>query len=107
MSFVAIWLERFELLSHEFSTEFENQRVKLSQVDKMLQSVLHELEKADLETIGGYGFAKRIQELRLERRNIKNEYILSQIVNSLLHEDIHTKLIRIKKSIEDREQLDD
>ena len=105
MSFAAIWLERLEILSQDFITEFENQRAKLSHVDKMQQAVLHELEKVDLEITDGHKYAKRIQELRLERRNIKNEYMLSQKVSSLLQEEIQTKLIRIKKSLQDREQL--
>ncbi len=105
MSFAAIWLDRLEILSQEFITEFENQRAKLSHVDKMQQAVLHELEKADLEITDGHWYAKRIQELRLERRNIKNEYMLSQKTSSLLHEEIQTKLVRIKKGLEDRKRM--
>ena len=104
MSFVKLWLERFEQLLKEFTTEFENQRSNLSRVDKQLQVVLHELENVNISLVDGYGYAKKIRDLRLERRVIKDEYLLYQIAYSLLLQGLSIKLEHVKKSIEKREQ---
>ena len=105
MSFVKLWLERFEQLLKEFTTEFENQRSNLSRVDKQLQVVLHELENVNISLMDGYGYAKRIQDLRLERRDIKDEYLLCQIVYSLLQEGLAIKLESVKNKRIDKVKL--
>ena len=104
MSFIKPWLERLEKLIGEFTTEFENQRLNLSRVDKQMQVVLHQLENVNISLVDGYGYAKKIRDLRLERRVIKDEYLLYQIAYSLLLQGLSIKLEHVKKSIEKREQ---
>lgn len=51
---------------------------ELSKVDLLTQDILHEIELSTFNVVKGYHLAKKLKEVRLQRRIIKNECELLQ-----------------------------
>lgn len=106
MSCALEWMNKLEGLLKEFKAGFDDQRKRLSEVDLELSEILHELESVRFNAIEGYCYAKKIQILRVKRRQIKIEFEMYQRVNSQLIKNPNFKLERIKKGLLSREKLD-
>jgi len=52
---------------------YEKDEERLSEVNGLLQDVLHEIEESSYDVVTGFNVYKEIRELRKERRMLKNE----------------------------------
>lgn len=64
-----------DLLSilNNIETEFVQCSNELSKYDKMQQDILHKIEDGNFNAAQGYKLAKAIQNIRVQRRIVKNE----------------------------------
>jgi predicted RNase H-like nuclease (RuvC/YqgF family) len=53
--------------------EFQRLSAELSRVDRAISEIYHEIERTRFDAASGYRFAKKIQDLLIERRSIKDE----------------------------------
>jgi hypothetical protein len=60
-------------ICNEIEIEAENLSKELSKYDLMEQDVLHMIESENFNAAEGYCLAKKLQDIRINRRNIKNE----------------------------------
>jgi len=70
-----------QLLSiyNSIESDFDILSKKLSNIDIEAQKILHQLENINFNAYQGYLFCKQLQEIRKERRKIKNE--LAPLIN--------------------------
>lgn len=94
------YLNKIDGIFTEIKTKKETLTKELSKVDLELEDFLHFVERDNFNACQGYKYAKRIQELRQIRRDIKDELApLSQVYNSVsLH--THPKITKLSQSIE-------
>jgi hypothetical protein len=96
---IDIWIRKIEELIDEIEDEYKKQRMRLSDIDKSLQTVLHELERVKFNVVNGYYLAKRIQDLRMERRSIKNDLEQSQRIYYKLLKNSKFNLYDVKERL--------
>jgi hypothetical protein len=99
-----VWINKLEDLIGEFKAGFDDQCKRLSDVDLELSEILYESEDVRFNEVEGHRYAKRIQELRAKRRQIKIEFEMYQRVNSQLLVSPNFKLERIKKVLLSKEK---
>lgn len=100
MEYVSKWLERLESLNglaEEASTRRERLRGEQSLVDGQIQDELHYIEFAKCNAYQAWVSWKRLQILRQQRRSIKNELevldiILEKKVGQVVAEDIRKQI---------------
>lgn len=54
--------------------DFEILSDKNSEIESMQQDILHKIESEKFNSVEGYYLAKKIKDIRIIRRGIKNEY---------------------------------
>lgn len=79
-----------------------------SKKDQEISDVLHILESLSFNAAEGYSFAKKLQKLRIERRNIKNKLqqnqCLDKIVNTYKQAGIQTLLLSTYNKLNNMER---
>lgn len=80
---------------------FKDLSDKLSNIDIEEQKILHEIENTNFNACIGFLLAKQLKEIRMRRRNIKNELIpLMNLRNNFLQKNsdllksVHTNIIK-------------
>lgn len=94
------YLNKIDNIFTEIQTKKEALTSELSKVDLELEDFLHYVEFENFNACQGYKYAKKIQELRQTRRDIKDELApLSHLHNSItLH--THPKVKKLSQSID-------
>lgn len=64
---------------HNILVEYNKQ---LSNIDTQISDVLHFIENENFNAAQGYGYAKKLKQLRTERRRIKREIEPLRLLNS-------------------------
>lgn len=98
--------ESFAILLSEMIKKYEEQRDSLkaamSSVEKNMNLLLSKIEFSDFALIEGYEYAKMLKLLRIERRNIKDEFDRFKYLDAiLLHND------KVKSSLEKVEKQEE
>lgn len=65
--------EKFLELYKQVEKDFKELSKELSKYDLMEEDILHLIENNNFNVVNGYYYAKRLQEIRKVRREIKNE----------------------------------
>jgi chromosome segregation ATPase len=70
---------------------------ELSNKDRQIQDILHEIEFNNFSAFQGYQYAKKLKELGTDRRKVKNEMAQLQIYLSMTLDYLHKAEDRIAK----------
>jgi len=86
---------------NNIENSFKELSDKLSNIDMEEQKLLHEIENTNFNAYIGFLLAKQLKEIRMIRRNIKNELIpLMNLRNNFLQKNnellksVHTNIIK-------------
>jgi hypothetical protein len=86
MSALGSFLSAYDSLEDDWSAVFEG----ISQANKELEDMLHEIELTEFNACQGYFMARKVKEIRQRRRELKNDQELLKIFKDFL--DQHTGL---------------
>ncbi len=98
-------VEQLNTIYSQIQKRFENIKKQLSNIDTQIQDILHFLEFSSFNAAEGYFLAKFMKELRLQRREIKNEFELLQSIMPTVEKNLNDiKKLRVKadKRIQDQ-----
>lgn len=95
--------ESFAILLSEMMKNYEEQRenlkVAMSSVEKNMNLLLSKIEFSNFGLIEGYEYAKMLKSLRIERRNIKDEFDRFKYLDAILlhNEKIKSSVAKVEK----------
>lgn len=88
----------------EANAEHNRLNKELSRCDLIQQDLLHLIEADNFNAAEGYFYAKKIKEVRMERRNIKLEIAtIQKLIENIKPSDTLVKLDKLGKNIEQQE----
>jgi hypothetical protein len=65
-------------LKNEVTRSYDQLRLMISEIDRELSVVYHEIESSKFDVVRGYKFAKKLQAVLQRRRVLKGEFALIQ-----------------------------
>lgn len=91
-------INQLEDINNQIKDTFTKLSEDLSDIDKVEQQVLHEIEFKSFNAVEGYFYAKRLKEIRQKRREIKDTIQPFQSLFCYTTKNQH-ELNKIKKKI--------
>lgn len=80
-------IEQLEEIYQQLNLHYEYVKKQMSNIDLQMEDMLHYIEQNNFSASEGYLLAKNLKTIRQNRRQIKNEFELLQILFPLLKND--------------------
>lgn len=96
--------EKFLELYKQVEKDFKELSEEQKKYDLMEEDVLHMIENSNFNVVNGYYYAKRLQEIRRARREIKNEVeamcMLKDNLRKVNFYQVNNKIINKEKQLQ-------
>jgi hypothetical protein len=81
---------------------YEELREGISKLDSKQQDILHAIENSNFHVVDGYKLAKEIKELRLLRRQYKNEFELMEQLRQFVNnnKNFEINIFKVKTTMD-------
>lgn len=95
------YLNQIELIVEDVKGDMKKLNKKLSQCDKNISKLYHDLEVSKFNACEGYYFAKNLQELLQKRRLVKSELHRLESIHNVLIQSVGDRLKKAKTVVEE------